>query len=161
MPRYSVSALDVARLPVAESKTEHGEDRRLVEGGETFDAIAIALRHQHGVIGKPCNAISRCPAAEVVKCLRQIPVIEAEPRLDTGGENRVDQPVVECQARLVWHAASLRKHARPGNRKTIGLYAKPLHQRDIFRITMIVIAGDVAGIVVGDLRLSARKCPIR
>ena len=77
-------------------------------------------------------------------------MIEAQPRLDTGSEKRVNHPVVKCQSYLVRHAAPLREHARPSHGKTIGLYAQLLHQCDVVQITMIVIAGHVTGIVIGD-----------
>ena len=77
-------------------------------------------------------------------------MIEAQPGLDTGSEKRVNHPVVKCQSCLIRHAAPLRKHARPSYGKTIGLYAQLLHQCDVVRITTIVIAGHVTGIVIGD-----------
>ena len=79
----------------AEGVAKQREYRRLVEGGETLDAVAIAPRHQVGVLGEPIGDVSHGPAAAVLERLRQIPVIKAKPGFDFGGEQGVDQPVVE------------------------------------------------------------------
>src|SRR5512143_3201031 len=73
---------DLVPLARTEAVTEQREDRRLIEGGETLDPVTVAIGDQRGVVGKPADAIPRRPAAEIVERLRQVPVIEAEPRLD-------------------------------------------------------------------------------
>ena len=157
-PVQQVEACDVARDTV-EAVAEQREDRRFIEGGEALDPVAIAVRDKSGVVGKPCDAVSVRPAAEIVERLRHVPVIEAKPRLDTGGKDRVDQPVIQCQARLVRCPAPLRQKPRPGDGKTVGLDAEPLHQRDVFGIATVMVAGDIAGVVVGDFAFLAARVP--
>ena len=75
-------------------------------------------------------------------------MIQAQPRFDAGGQQFVDQPVVEGEARFICGSSPLRQHARPGNREPIGLNAQPFHQGDILPVTMVVVARDIAGVVV-------------
>ena len=86
-------------------------------------------------------------------------MIQAEPRLDTGGEDRIDQAVIERQSEFVRRPPPLRQNPRPSDGKPIGLNAEPLHQPDVLQIAMVVVAGDVAGVVVGDLAFLAVGVP--
>src|SRR5664280_29186 len=149
----------LSALAAAEAEAKQREDRRLVEGGEALDPVAVAGRYKGGVVGEPSDTVSCRPAAEIVERLRHVPVVEAPPRLDAGFEDRVEQAVVERQPRLIRCPASLRQHARPGDRKPVRLNAEPLHEADVLEIAMVVIAGDVAGVVVGDLALLAMRIP--
>ena len=63
---------------VAEQRAHVG----LVEGGEVPYPVAVAARDQGGVVGEPTRDIAVLPSAEIVQRLRQIPMIEAQPRLD-------------------------------------------------------------------------------
>ena len=98
----AVQRLDAGcRALAAKSEPEHGEDGRLVERREALDPIAIARRHQRRVVGKPAGTVPDRPAAEIVERLRKIPMIEAQPWFDARGENCIDEPIVERQARLI------------------------------------------------------------
>jgi len=57
-------------LTLAEAETEQGEDRGLVESGEAFDPIAVSLRNQRSVVGKPFDGVSCRPSSEIVQRLR-------------------------------------------------------------------------------------------
>ena len=146
-------AIGQARGMPAESIAEQREERRLVEGGEPLDAIAVATGDERRIIGKPAGTIAIGPAAAIVERLREIPVIEAEPGLDAGRQQGVDQTVVKGEAGLVGRAAAGGKDARPRRRKTIGTYPEIAHQRDVLAVAVVVIARDVAGIAVGDAPL--------
>ena len=138
---------------------EYREDRRLVKRGKAFDAVAVAVGDQSGVVGKPADDVPVGPAADVVERLRHIPVIKAEPRLDAGRQERIDQPVVESEPRLVRRPSPRRQESRPRHRKAVGLNAEALHQADVLGIAMVMVAGDVAGVLVGDLALQAVGIP--
>ena len=87
-------------------------------------------------------------------------MIEADPRLDAGGQQRIDQAVVEGEARLICRAPAGRQNARPGDREAISPYPEVAHQRDVLREAMVMIARDVAGITVGDAAfLTAERVP--
>jgi hypothetical protein len=74
---------------------EQREHRRLVEGGETPDAVADAARDQARIVGEPAGRLTVEPPSPVLQGLRQVPVVEAEPGFYAGREQPVDQPVVE------------------------------------------------------------------
>ena len=144
-------AVGNSRRLAAEAIAEEREHARLVECRVALHPVAVAARDQVGVIGEPLRAIAVGPAAEVLQRLRQIPVIETKPRLDAGCDQRIDQPVVEGDACFVDGAAAARQHAWPRHRKAIGVDAEPAHERYVLAVPVIVIAGDVAGVAIGDL----------
>ena len=135
--------------------SEEREDGEFVEGGKALDAVAVAPCRQCRVIGEPAGTVAARPAAQIVERLRQVPVIKAEPRLDPRGQERIDEPVVERQARFVRGPASERQNPRPGEREAVGGGAELLHQRHVVEVEVIVVAGDVAGIAVGNAALLA------
>src|SRR6516165_9251520 len=53
---------------------------RLIEGRPMFHAISEPPNHQMRVIGEPGGNIPVLPATAMLKRLRQIPVIETDPR---------------------------------------------------------------------------------
>src|SRR5262249_43248150 len=122
----------------------------LIECGKTFHPVAVAVRDEGGIIAEPSGAVPTGPTADILQALRQIPMVEARPRLDPRREQRIDQPVIEGKARLIGRAAAGRKHARPGHRKSVAADAQVLHQGDVFREAVVVVAGDVAAVSVGD-----------
>ena len=141
---------------VAEQRAHIG----FVERGEVPDPVAIAARHQGGIVGEPERDIAILPAAKIVQRLRQIPMIQAQPGLYAVAEHLVDQAIVEVEAQAVGLAAPLRQHARPGHGKPVDLRAKALHQRHVFPVAMVVVARHIAGIAIGDAaRLSAEQVP--
>ena len=89
------AAVDDARRLAAEAEAEQREHARLVEGRKALHPVAVAVRDHAGVVGEPLRAIAVSPAAVVLQRLRQVPVIEAKPRLDARGDDCIDQPVVE------------------------------------------------------------------
>ena len=118
-----------------------------------LDPVAVAPGHQGGVIGEPAGAVAVGPAAEVVQRLRQIPMVEAQPWLDAGLQHAVDQPVVEIQAGLV-DGAACRAAARAAKPPRTGRPPpREPSSGDVFAIAMIMVAGDVAGVAVGDAAL--------
>ena len=90
----------------AQAIAEQREQRGLVERGEPLDPIAIAPRGQRHIVGEPPRTIAIGPATAIIERLRQVPMIEADPRLDVGRQQRIDQTVVEGQARLIGRAAA-------------------------------------------------------
>ena len=58
-------------------------------------------------------------------------MVERDERADAGGEQVVDETVVEVEACLVDAAASLRQDARPGDREAVRVEAELLHARDV------------------------------
>ena len=84
-----------------------------------FYAISEPPNRQMRVIGEPGGNIPVLPAAAMFERLRQIPVIETDPRLDVGSHDRVDEAVVEFQPFFVWLAPSRGEDARPSRGQAI------------------------------------------
>src|SRR6516225_3748003 len=106
---------------------------------------------QMRVVGKPGSDIPVLPAAAVLERLRQIPVVETNPRLDIGSHDRIDEPIVEFQSLLVWATPSFRQDARPRGRQTIGTDPQLAHQRHVLRPAMVMVASDVAVVTAENL----------
>ena len=122
--------------------------------------VAIAARHQGGIIGEPKSDIAILPSAKIIQRLRQIPMIQAQPGLYAVAQQFVDQTIIEVEAQAVGLAAPLRQHARPGHGKPVDLRAKAPHQRHVFPIAMVVVTRHIAGIAIGNTaRLSAEQVP--
>jgi hypothetical protein len=86
---------------VAEQRAHIG----FVEGGKMPNPVAIAARHQGGIIGEPKSDIAILPAAKIIQRLRQIPMIQAQPGLYAVAEQFVDQTIIEVEAQAVGLAA--------------------------------------------------------
>src|SRR4030095_14183072 len=89
--------------------------------------------------------------------LRQIPVIERRERRDAAGHEVVEEPVVEVEALRIWRAGALREYARPGNREPIRTGGERLHRPHVVSISVVVIVGDIAVVVVADLSRRVRE----
>ena len=96
-----VEIVFAAAVPLAQRTAEQIEDRWLVDGRKTLDAVPETRGDQRRVVGKPCHRFPVLPSAAIFQRLRQIPVIQAQPRFDAGGQQFVDQPVVEGEAGFV------------------------------------------------------------
>ena len=128
---------------VAEQRVNIG----LVESDPVLDAVAEALGDGAGIVGEFLRGVAIAPAALILERLRQVPVIEAQPRRDGARRKPVDQPIVEIKTARLHDAGAIGQNARPRRREAIIGEAAAREQLDIFRPAMIVVAGDVAGIV--------------
>ena len=139
---------------------EEGAAPRLIERDPVADAVADALADGLGVAGEGVGGGARRPAAQVLERLRQVPVIEGDPGFDARVEQVVDESLVPVQARGVGLALAIGEDARPGDREAVGGQAELAHEVDVFAPAVVVVAGDVAGVAVGDAaRGYARTCP--
>src|SRR6185312_14825481 len=102
------------------------------------------------VLDEGVDGLAGGPAAGVLERLRQIPVVERDEGLDAGFEEPVGEPVVEVEAGHVDVPAAGREHARPGDREAVGAEAEPLHELDVARPAVVVIAGHGTVAAVGD-----------
>jgi len=142
----SGARMRAAAKPVSEQR----EDRRLVKGRKALDAVAVAAGDEGRVVGEPAGRVPDGPATQILERLRQVPMIKAKPRLDAGGQQRIDQPIVERKSGLVDPPPPLRQQPRPGDREPVRLHTQRLHQRDILGIAVVMVAGLVAGVAIGD-----------
>ena len=85
------------------------EGTHLVEGHEVLDAVGEMFGDVAGVVGEGLGGVARLPAALVFEGLGEIPVKEGAVGLDVGGEQLVDEAVVEVEALGVGCAGALGK----------------------------------------------------
>jgi hypothetical protein len=123
----------------------------LVVGGQRSQPVAQAPPHLHRVVGEAFGGGPREPATGVLQRLRQVPVEQRGMRLDAGGQQLVDQAVVEVHARRVEGARTGGLHTRPRDREAVGIDAQRLHQRHVGGHAVVVVAGHLAGLAVAHL----------
>ncbi len=98
---------------------EEGRAPRFIERGEMAHPVAERAMDQCGVVGEAGRGVAGRPAARVLDRLRQVPVVERQPRLDAMAEQLVDQPTVEVQTGRVGRAGAGGLHPRPGHREPV------------------------------------------
>src|SRR5262249_37406901 len=69
----------------------------------------------------------------------------------------VEEPLVEVEALWIWRTGALRKYSRPRNGEPIRRGGKCLHRLHVVSISVIVIVGDVAVVVVANLSRRVRE----
>jgi len=133
---------------VAEPVSEQRVDIGLVEDRPMLHAVAEPPSHHARVICERCGRIAIEPAALLLQRLRQVPMVEAQPRRDAVRDEPIDQTFVKVEAALLYRAAARRQNARPRGRKPIGGKIAACEQIDIVAPSVVVVAGDVARIAV-------------
>src|SRR3990172_3219163 len=63
----------------------------------------------------------------------------------------MERPAVEVEPLLVHLAFAGGKDARPGHAEAIALEPQLLHQRHVFLVAVVVVAGDIARVAVVDV----------
>jgi hypothetical protein len=96
--------LPAGRVLAADIAEERGAPG-LVERGPGVDAVAEGVVDDTRVVGETVGGVAVRPTAEVLERLREIPVVEGEPRLDVVFEELVDEPRVEVDPLGVDRAA--------------------------------------------------------
>ncbi len=150
-----------ARRHPAQRVAEQARDVRLVDRDPLLDPVAEPHAAERGVLPEPLGGLAVQPAALVVlERLRQVPVVERGHRLDAGGEQLVEQPVVVGEALGVDAAAAGGLDAGPGDREAVALDAEALEQRDVLGVPVVVVAGLRAARPVDDpAGLGAERVP--
>src|SRR5690606_8392831 len=120
-------------------------------------AVAVGFDDGVGVDAERVGRFAGTPAADVLEGLREIPVKHRDVRLDTFGEHRVDEAVVEGDALRVHGAGAVGEDARPGEGEPVVFDAELPHEREVLFVAMVVIASDVEGVAIGDLSGNARE----
>ena len=125
----------------ADGVPEHRGDVGLVDRHPVGDAIGETLGHDRGVLLEPVDGAAVEPAAVVLERLGQVPVVERGHRVDPGGQQLVDEPVVEVQARGVDGSATVGLDPRPGDGEAVVPGAELLHQPDVLDVAVVVTRG--------------------
>ena len=141
-------ALALAVVPGRVQARGVAEERRaprLVERGPHVHPVAERVVHVERVLGEALGGVADGPAALLLQRLRQIPVVQRQPRQDAGIQQLVDEALVEVDALRVERAA-VGAHARPRRREAVRLQSHGLHERDV-----VAVAG-------GSGRTPRRRC---
>src|SRR5215831_13457329 len=141
----------------ASRMTQFDERRALIEREEVPRPVAELLGDVTRIVPECIGCVAGFPPAAILHRLRQVPVIERRERRDAVGDEVVDEPVVEVEALRIWRAGALRKYPRPRNREPIRSGAERLHRPHVVSISVVVIVGDVAVVVVADLSRRVRE----
>src|SRR5680860_1683542 len=122
----------------------------LVEHEELLGPVAEGEGHVLGVIGEVRGDVPVRPAATVLKRLRKVPVVEAEPRRDAAGPQAVDDAIVEIKAGPRGPAAAVRLDPRPGDGEAVRAHAQLRKQVEIGLPAVVVVGCDGPVAAVGD-----------
>src|SRR5262245_41161618 len=136
---------------------EFHERRALVEREEVPGPVAELFGDVAGIVRERLGGVAPFPPAAILQRLRQVPVIERWERRDVVGDEVVEEPVVEVEALRIWRAAALRKYPRPRNGEPVRSGGERFHRPHVVSISVIVIVGDVAVVVVADLSRRVRE----
>src|SRR5579875_1609217 len=134
-----------ARRVLGAVVAEEGATPGLVQGDPVADAIAQPARDDVHVGGEGLGCGARRPAPRVLERLREVPVIERDPGREAGGEERVDQALIEVEAGSIRAAPARRQYPRPGDREAVGAQAELAQEREVGGPAVVVVAGHVAG----------------
>src|SRR5262249_56474676 len=134
--------------------TEHGA---VLGGEEGPRRVAEFVDDVTGIVREGLGGVAPFPPAAILQRLRQVPMIERRERRDAVGDKVGDEPVVEVEALRIWRAGALREYPRPRNREPIRGGGERLHRLHVVSISVIVIVGDVAVVVVADLSRRMRE----
>src|SRR5205823_3379623 len=143
--------LDAVTMP------EANEALRLVERDPVLHPVAEMSRHDFGVLREPSRRGGIEPPAAAIQLVRIVPVKERDVRGDAGGEEAVDQLVIEFQTALVHLPSPRGQNARPGEAQSVRLEPQLLHDPDVVAPAVVMVAGDVAGVAGEDGALLAAE----
>lgn len=119
---------------------------RFVQRGPRVDTVAEAIGYHRSVVGQRVCGFAIQPTAFIAQILRQIPMVERYDRLDAALQQCVDDALVEVEAPVVDDAVGRWHDARHGDRKTVGVNAEILEQRQILAPTVIRVRCHITGI---------------
>ncbi len=135
---------------------------RLVDRDPPANPVAQGAGHDPGVVGEEISGVPGRPAALVLQCLRQVPVVERHQRGDPALQQRVHEPAVVRQAGRVRAAPAVRLDARPGDGEPVSAGVQLGRQGDVLLEPVVVVARDVPGVAVrGPPGLVAERVPDR
>src|SRR6266545_3847628 len=130
--------------------TEERRAPRLVQGRPVAHAVAQGLVDEGAVLDEVAHHLAVGPAAGVLERLREVPVVQRDPRFDAALQQAVDQAGVEVEALGVGRSAALWLDAWPGAREPVGTEAEVGHEGRVLPVAVVVVGGDVTGVAAGD-----------
>ena len=144
--------------PVPEPRGDPG----LVDRGPRRDLTGERAVDDRRVLGEPGRRVAVRPAAEILERLREVPVVQGHDRRDPVPVERLDDPAVVVEPRLVHRAVAFGQDPRPGDREPVRTDPEPGHEGDVVLEPVVLIARDVAGVPAADRsRPPAERVPDR
>jgi len=143
-----VVGLVLRLLAAVAAHVEQDHHVLFVDGQEVFDLGAVLPETDAAEAHEGVDAAAVAPAAVLLlKSQRQIEMIQGDDRLNAVLPAFVDDVMVVGDALRVLGAVAVRNNAGPGDREAELLETHLRHQRDVFLVVMIMVAGDfpVAG----------------
>ena len=140
-----------ARSVLSPRVADPRDDPRLVVRHPVRNAIAETVGDDLDVLDERLRRRASGPAARVFEHLRRVPVEQRRERRDAGGEQRIDEPVVEVEPRLVHATAAVGEDARPRDREAERVEPELAHQLDVVGVPVVEVARDRAGVAVANL----------
>src|SRR5882672_3107451 len=140
-------------VPVADG----GEGLGLVEDIPVHDAVTERTGDDLGVFRETRRRIALRPTARLLQGLRQVPVIQRHERTNAGAERCVHESPVIVEALRIGGAATARLNPRPGDGESVALEIELCEKRDVLRIAVVAVAGNIAVIVVQNPAGCVRK----
>ena len=130
--------------------TQHRHDPRLIVGRDGSHTIAHAPVYALRILHKPVHGIPVCPASGRLQLAGQVPVVQGEIGLDAAVQQTIDDALIKIESFLVPVARATRAHARPGNRKTVGIHTQTGDQVQIGFPAVVMVTGHHTVAGVGD-----------
>ena len=151
-----------ARRVHAQGVPVQGHRCGFVDGRPAVHPVAERLPRQVGVVGQPVRGVAVQPAARTLQRLGGVPVVQRRHRPDAGGQQFVDQLVVERHPGAVRAALALRLQPGPGEREPVGVHAEVAQERHVLADAMVVVGCDGGvGAVQDASRLRHEHVPVR
>ena len=149
--------LGSARRMQAGAVAQERRAPRLVERDPVLDPVAEREGGRRRQLGEPVRGLPGRPATGVLERLGQVPVVERHPGRDAGGEQLVDEAVVEVEPGAIGKATAVGQDPRPGHGEPVRAQAEFAHQGDVLAVAVHVVARDQAGVAVADPARGGRE----
>ena len=129
---------------------EPGGHPGLVQGDPGMHVVPERAVDDRRVLGEPRGRVAVPPTALVLQRLRQVPVIERRQRGDAVAVQRVHQPAVVVEARLVRRPPPFGLDPGPRHRESVRPHPQAGHERHVLLVPVVLVARDVPGVPVTD-----------
>jgi hypothetical protein len=127
-----------------------GHHEWLVESDPVSDPIAESTNYHLDVLSEPRRHVAIRPSSAALQGSWKVPVMEGKKRLYVGGQQLIEQPVIEVETLSVHYTYALGKNSRPTDRESVRAESQFAHQGYVVVAAVVVITGDVTVISVVD-----------
>ena len=111
----------------------------LIDRKEVMHPVGEVRGDHRRIISEPVDNRRVQPPAKLLEGLRKLPVKESDIRLDAGGQELVDQPVVEAKSLLGHRPEPQGQDPRPVDGEAVGSDAHLLHECDVIGKAVVMI----------------------